>query len=62
MSAQTCIIKDGPNRDFYLKRRAEGCRHVQALIALACRRVNVLRALLRDGRQFTPSEPVPQAA
>ncbi|GAA0659559.1 hypothetical protein GCM10010193_08070 [Kitasatospora atroaurantiaca] len=54
LSAQTSIIKDGPNRDFYLKKRAEGCKHVQALIALARRRVNVLWALLRDGREFTP--------
>jgi len=62
MSAQTSMIKDGPNRDFYLKKRAEGCGHVQALIALARRRVNVLWALLRDGREFTPAQPVAQAA
>ncbi|MER7673178.1 IS110 family transposase [Kitasatospora sp. NPDC096128] len=53
MSAQTSIIKDGPNRDFYLKKRAEGCKHVQAIIALARRRVSVLWALLRDNRVFT---------
>ncbi|MEU8513879.1 IS110 family transposase, partial [Kitasatospora sp. NPDC048722] len=62
MSAQTSIIKDGPNRDFYLKKRAEGCGHIQALIALARRRVNVLWALLRDGREFTPAQPVAQTA
>ncbi|MQS16393.1 IS110 family transposase [Streptomyces kaniharaensis] len=62
MSAQTSMIKDGPNRGFYLKKRAEGCGHVQALIALARRRVNVLWALLRDGREFTPAQPVAQAA
>ncbi|MQS13887.1 IS110 family transposase [Streptomyces kaniharaensis] len=62
MSAQTSIIKDGPNRDFYLKKRAEGCGHIQALIALARRRVNVLWALLRDGREFTPVQPATQAA
>ncbi|WP_405362629.1 IS110 family transposase [Kitasatospora sp. NBC_00085] len=61
MSAQTSIIKDGPNRDFYLKKRAEGCKHVQAIIALARRRVSVLWALLRDNRIFTP-DPVAQAA
>jgi len=62
MSAQTSMIKDGPNRDFYLKKRGEGCGHVQALIALARRRVNVLWALLRDGREFTPAQPVAQTA
>ncbi|BAJ26632.1 MULTISPECIES: IS110 family transposase [Kitasatospora] len=61
MSAQTSIVNDGPNRDFYLKKRAEGCRHVQAVIALARRRVSVLWALLRDGRLFTPV-PATQAA
>ncbi|WP_316528331.1 IS110 family transposase [Kitasatospora brasiliensis] len=61
LSAQTSIIKDGPNRDFYLKKRAEGCKHVQAVIAPARRRVSVLWALLRDNRVFTP-DPVAQTA
>lgn len=62
MSAQTSIVREGPNRDFYLKKRAEGCKHVQAVTALARRRVSVLWALLRDGRTFTSMAPVAQAA
>ncbi|AUH39055.1 IS110 family transposase [Streptomyces sp. CMB-StM0423] len=62
MSAQTSIIREGPNRDFYLKKRGEGCKHVQAVIALARRRASVLWALLRDGRTFTSAPPVTQAA
>ena len=62
MSAQTSIIREGPNRDFYLKKRGEGCKHVQAVIALARRRASVLWALLRDNRVFTPELPVTQAA
>ena len=62
LSAQTSIIRDGPNRDFYLKKRGEGCKHVQAVIALARRRVGVLWALLRDDRVFTPAPPVALAA
>ena len=62
LSAQTSIIRDGPNRDFYLKKRAEGCKHVQAVIALARRRVSVLWALLRDDRVFTPAPPIAVAA
>lgn len=62
MSAQTSIIKDGPNRDFYLKKRSQGSKHTQALIALARRRVDVLWALLRDNRLFTSTPPVAQAA
>ncbi|MGW2545444.1 transposase, partial [Kitasatospora sp. NPDC001574] len=61
LSARTSIVRDGPNRDFYLKKRAEGCKHVQAVIALARRRVSVLWALLRDNRIFTPT-PAAQAA
>lgn len=53
LSAQACVIRDGPNRDYCLKKRREGCKHVQAVIALVHRRVDVLSALLRDGRLFT---------
>ncbi|GAA2296852.1 IS110 family transposase [Streptomyces caniferus] len=62
LSAQTSIIREGPNRDFYLKKRGEGCKHVQAVIALARRRASVLWALLRDNRVFTSAPPVAQAA
>jgi transposase len=62
MSAQTSMNREGPNRDFYLKKRGEGCKHVQAVIALARRRASVLWALLRDNRVFTSTPPVTQAA
>ncbi|MFI2346879.1 IS110 family transposase [Streptomyces sp. NPDC019443] len=62
LSAQTSIIREGPNRDYYLKKRGEGCKHVQAVIALARRRVNVLWALLRDSRRFTTAPPTAAAA
>ncbi|KAK1179714.1 IS110 family transposase [Streptomyces sp. NBS 14/10] len=62
MSAQVSITREGPNRDFYLKKRGEGCKHVQAVIALARRRASVLWALLRDNRVFTPAPPIAQAA
>ncbi|MBN9742985.1 IS110 family transposase [Amycolatopsis sp. A1MSW2902] len=62
LSAQSSIIRDGPNRDFYLKKRGQGLKHVQAVIALARRRVDVLWALLRDNRVFTPAQPVTQSA
>lgn len=42
ISAQTGIIRDGPNRTYYLKKRAEGHKHIPAIIALARRRVDVL--------------------
>ncbi|MER5277958.1 IS110 family transposase [Streptomyces sp. NPDC002809] len=62
LSAQTSMTREGPNRDFYLKKRGEGCKHVQAVIALARRRVGVLWALLRDDRVFTSAPPVALAA
>jgi transposase len=40
------------SRAFYDRKKAEGKRHTQALIALARRRVNVLWAMLRDGTTF----------
>jgi transposase len=40
------------SRAFYDRKRAEGKRHTQALIALARRRVNVVWAMLRDGTAF----------
>ncbi|MGH3762858.1 MAG: IS110 family transposase, partial [Actinophytocola sp.] len=62
LSAQTSIIREGPNRGFYLKKRGQGLKHVQAVIALARRRVDMLRALPRDNRRFTPILPVTHAA
>ncbi|WTW92364.1 IS110 family transposase [Streptomycetaceae bacterium NBC_01309] len=50
------------SRRFYDRKRAEGKRHTQAVIALARRRVNVLWALLRDGRCYQATPPVTQVA
>ncbi|GAA3597189.1 IS110 family transposase [Streptomyces osmaniensis] len=62
MSAQTSMTREGTNRDFYLKKRGEGLKHVQAVIALARRRTSVLWALLRDQRVFTPDPPIAATA
>ncbi|GAA1342343.1 hypothetical protein GCM10009647_086360 [Streptomyces sanglieri] len=50
------------SRRFYERKRAEGERQVQAVLALARRRVNVLWALLRDGRRYQGELPVTAAA
>ncbi|MDS0141422.1 IS110 family transposase [Amycolatopsis sp. CM201R] len=52
---------NSPSRTFYLRKRREGKRHTQALIALARRLVDVIWALLRDGREFHPSPPITAA-
>src|SRR3954452_19533053 len=66
LSASVAMMREGPNRDYYLKKRGEGDKHVQALICLARRRVDVLWAILRDNRVFELSPPtrkkMPQAA
>jgi transposase len=63
LSAQTSMVRAGPNRDYYLKKREQGRTHRQAVIALARRRVDVLWALLRENRTWTISPPaVAQAA
>jgi transposase len=40
------------SRAFYDRKGREGARRTQALVALARRRVNVLRTMLRDGTTF----------
>ena len=57
LSAQTAMMRPGPNRDFYLKKRDQGRTHTQAVIALARRRVDVLWALLGDRRCWTTAPP-----
>ncbi len=51
-SAFCAMPNHPPSRAFYDRKRAEGKRHHQALIALARRRVNVLYAILRDRRPY----------
>ncbi|MFJ4512861.1 IS110 family transposase [Streptomyces sp. NPDC088816] len=62
MAAQTAMMRPGPSRDYYLKKRSEGLLHTQALLSLARRRIDVLWAMLRDRRLFTSAPPVTQAA
>ncbi|MGW7539493.1 IS110 family transposase [Amycolatopsis sp. NPDC054798] len=59
MAALSSLRADGPSRAFYDKKRGERLIHTQALLALARRLVDVLWALLRDGRRFTPTAPQP---
>jgi transposase len=51
-SAFCAIQRDPLSKAFYRRKRADGKRHHQALIALARRRVNVLHAMLRTRTEF----------
>jgi transposase len=57
LSAQTSMMRAGPNRDYYVKKRAQGATHSQAVISLARRRIDVLWALLRENRTWTAAPP-----
>lgn len=61
MAALVSSMRDGLSRTYYQRKRAEGKHHIQALLALARRLVDVLWALLRDNRPFSPetSRPAP---
>lgn len=53
VAARCCPV----SKAFYDRKRAEGKGHRQAIIALARRRLNVLWALIRDGRTFEITAP-----
>ena len=59
-SALGCTVHHAPSRTYYLRKRAEGKAHSQAVISLARRRVNVLWAMLRDGESYR--DPTLEAA
>jgi transposase len=61
-SALISIQTDPNSRTFYDRKRAEGKRHIQAVLALARRRVNVLWALIRDRRCYQVTPPATTAA
>jgi transposase len=61
-SAMISIARCPESRRFYDRKRAEGKKHTQAVLALARRRVNVLWALLRDNRPYQATPPLPAAA
>ncbi|GHE49425.1 hypothetical protein GCM10017771_70870 [Streptomyces capitiformicae] len=61
-SALVSVRYDPNSRRFYDRKRAEGKKHVQAVLALARRRVNVMWALIRDRRCYQVTPPVTEAA
>ena len=62
LSALASIRSDAASRTYYDRKRAEGKRHTQAVLALARRRLNVLWAMLRDGTLYQPGAPNTAAA
>ena len=54
-SVQVAITRDGPEREYYDRKRAEGKKHRQALRSLARRRVGLIYAMLSDGTLYEPA-------
>ena len=54
-SAFSCLRHHETSRAFYDRKRREGKRHRQAVVALARRRVDVLWAMMRDEKRFDSS-------
>jgi len=61
LSAFASIRTDPISRDYYDRKRGQGKRHNQAVIALAHRRSNVLFAMMRDGTLYDPPQPHPMS-
>ncbi|MBA4863320.1 IS110 family transposase [Streptomyces sp. PSKA54] len=61
-SALVSSWSDPNSKRFYDRKRAEGKSHIQAVLALARRRVNVLWALIRDRRCYQVAPPPVTAA
>jgi transposase len=57
MTALSSLRAEGPSKVFYQRKRDENKVHTQALLALARRLVDVLWALLRDNRVYSPVPP-----
>lgn len=54
LAAFASLPAKGESWEFYQRKRSEGHKHNQAVICLARRLVDVLWALIRDDREFTP--------
>ncbi|WP_406567103.1 transposase [Actinoallomurus rhizosphaericola] len=57
LSARTAIRCCPQSKRSYDRKRAEGKRHAQVLLAIARGRLNLLRAFIRDGRCLQPRPP-----
>ena len=62
LAAHIAIRSDPASRAYYNRKRTEGKRHTQAVLALARRRLNVLWAMLRDHKTYQPTAPNAAAA
>ncbi|HYR13715.1 MAG TPA: IS110 family transposase [Mycobacterium sp.] len=62
LASHNAIRTDTASRIYYDRKRAQGKRHTQAVLALARRRLNVMWAMLRDHKPYQPTAPNAAAA
>ncbi|MDU0348270.1 IS110 family transposase [Actinomyces sp. MRS3W] len=63
LSAFASLRSDPASRAYYERKRAQGKRHNQAVLALAHRRILTLYAMIRDGALYDPpAQQLPAAA
>ncbi len=55
LSSLSALKSCPASRTYYDRKRTEGKTHIQAMLSLARRRLNVLWAMLRDGTTYTPA-------
>ncbi|PVZ52240.1 IS110 family transposase [Arthrobacter sp. H-02-3] len=55
LSGLSALKSCSASRGYYDRKRTEGKTHIQAMLSLARRRLNVLWAMLRDGTTYTPA-------
>ena len=58
MAAFASLRADPESRAYYDRKRAEGKKHNAALICLARRKTDILYAMVRDHKRYTPSTRV----
>ena len=62
LSSMNALRCDEPSKIYYDRKRSEGKVHVQAILSLSRRRVNVLWAMLRDNTPYVARMPNPVVA
>lgn len=55
LSELSALKSCAASRTYYDRKRLEGKTHIQAMLSLARRRLNVIWAMLRDGTTYTPA-------
>ena len=59
LSAFASLRTDPVSRTYYERKRAQGKRHNQAILALAHRRILTLHAMIRNGPLYNPQPAHP---